>query len=182
MADGIALSDLAKKVAKGIQKGKITPQSILASTAIDMSKRVSVETFGYDFPSLVIKLGFFFLTGLLISKFMEAVIFTRGIFVLVANTLGFNVPSSDQVPESLKKLFSDGYYGFKFWDIIKILAIILVIWEYFNYSRTQKSTNGKISPLTTGIFVLIITLLGLVTVPELINKLKSVDFNLESMK
>ncbi len=113
---------------------------------------------------------------------MEAVIFTRGIWVTIANLLGFNIPKADQVPETIKKLFNGGVSGFKFWDIIKIIAILLVIVEAFRYIEDSKNSNRGTSPTTIGVFILLIIILGVTTIPDLYNRLKTTDFNLESLK
>ena len=114
---------------------------------------------------------------------MEAIIFSRGAFVILANTLGFNIPNVDQFPQSLKDLFGEtGIKGFKFWDIIKIVSILLVTAEFMRYVNTNKALGAKSSPMTIGIFTLIIVALGLTTVPELIQRVKGTDFNLESLR
>ena len=113
---------------------------------------------------------------------MEAVIFTRGLWVTLANLLGFSIPTAEQFPDSLKKLFNGGISGFKFWDIIKIVAILIVIVEAFRYMESVKALGQKSSPATLGVFLLLIAILGIITVPELYNRLKTTDFNLESLK
>lgn len=166
-----------------LSKGKINPASIVASHGISQSKQMSKEMFGYDFVGLLIKLFIFYAVAFVFAKFMEGVIFTRGAFVIIANTLGFSIPNSEQLPQSLKDLFGEtGVGGFKFWDIIKIISILLVTAEFFRYVNTQKNLGGKSSPMTVGIFSLIIMALGITTVPELIKRFKTTDFNLEAMR
>ena len=84
---------------------KLNPASAVASTGIQAGKQVSKEIFGYDFVGLILKLVVFYGVALIIAKVMEAIIFARGAFVILANTLGYNVPNSDQLPQSLKDLF-----------------------------------------------------------------------------
>ena len=98
---------------------KLNPSTAVASGAIQVGKTASKEIFGYDFVGLIIKLAVFYGVALIFSKFMEGVIYARGAFVIIANTLGFNIPSGDQFPQSLKDLFGEtGIKGFKFWDIV----------------------------------------------------------------
>ena len=162
---------------------KIHPASFVASEGIKAGKQISNEIFGYDFVGLMIKLFIFYSIAFVFAKFMEAVIFLRGGFKIIANTLGFNIPNADQLPQSLKDLFGDtGLKGFRFWDIIKIISILLVTAEFFRYVNTNKKLGAKSSPMTIGIFTLIILTLGIATIPELIKRFKTTDFNLEAFK
>ena len=162
---------------------KLNPASAVATTGIQAGKQVSKEIFGYDFVGLILKLVVFYGVALIIAKVMEAIIFSRGAFVILANTLGYNVPNVDQFPQSLKDLFGEqGIKGFKFWDIIKIVSILLVVAEFMRYVNTNKALGAKSSPMTIGIFTLIIVALGLTTVPELIQRVKGTDFNLEAYR
>ena len=175
-----------QQVSKILSKSAITklnPASAVATTGIQAGKQVSKEIFGYDFVGLIVKLFVFYTVAFVFAKLMEAIIFARGAFVILANTLGYNVPSADQLPQSFKDLFGEqGVKGFKFWDIIKIVSILLVVAEFMRYVNTNKSLGAKSSPMTIGIFTLIIVALGLTTVPELIKRVKGTDFNLESLR
>ena len=162
---------------------KLNPVSAITTTGIQAGKQVSREIFGYDFVGLIIKLFVFYAVAFVFSKFIEGVIYSRGAFTIIANTLGFNIPTIEQLPESLKDLFSEqGVKGFKFWDIIKIVSILLVTAEFMRYINTNKALGAKSSPMTIGIFTLIIVALGLTTVPELIKRVKGTDFNLEALR
>ena len=162
---------------------KLNPASAVATTGIQAGKQVSKEIFGYDFVGLIVKLFVFYTVAFVFAKLMEAIIFARGAFVIIANTLGFNIPSADQLPQSLKDLFGEtGVKGFKFWDIIKIVSILLVVAEFMRYVNTNKALGAKSSPMTIGIFTLMIVALGLTTIPELIQRVKGTDFNLEALR
>ena len=162
---------------------KLNPATAVATTGIQTGKQVSKEIFGYDFVGLILKLVVFYGVALIIAKVMEAIIFARGAFVILANTLGYNIPNADQLPQSFKDLFGEqGVKGFKFWDIIKIVSILLVTAEFMRYVNTNKALGAKSSPMTIGIFTLIIVALGLTTVPELIKRVKGTDFNLEALR
>ena len=162
---------------------KLNPATAISTTGLQAGKQVSKEIFGYDFVGLILKLVVFYGVALIIAKVMEAIIFSRGAFVILANTLGYNVPNADQLPQSLKDLFGEqGIKGFKFWDIIKIVSILLVVAEFMRYVNTNKALGAKSSPMTIGIFTLIIVALGLTTVPELIQRVKGTEFNLEALR
>jgi hypothetical protein len=85
--------------------------------------------------------------------------------------------------EKVKQLFSEqGFHGLNYWSIIKIIVILLVITEFTQYLRMNKNLGGKSSPFTIAIFTLIIVALGLNTIPDLIEKVKTTDFNLEAFR
>ena len=181
MAKGVSIKQISQVLGQAIKKGG-TPQTIIAKEGIGQARQFATEQFGYDFVGLIVKLTIFFTVALVFAKFMEAVIFVRGGFVLLANVLGFQIPSAEQIPDSLKKLFNGGVGGFKFWDIVKLVAIALVVAEFVMYLSNQKNSGGKPSPMTIGIFVLIFSLLGITTVPELYKRIKGTDFNLEALR
>jgi len=153
---------------------------LLTGVGSKAAKNISMELYGYDFVGLITKLLVLFTISLIISKVMEMIILTRGFFVSLANLIGFTIPSADQVPESLKKLFVDGYQGLKFWDFIKILAILLVVAEYMAFHKSTEQQGGKVAPMTTGVFAVITLGLSIITIPELMQKIKRMDFNLAS--
>jgi len=155
------------------------PSAMIAKSALSSASAISEQKFGYDFTGLFFRLGVFYLIAFVFAKIMEATIFFRGGFVVFANLFGINIPKSDQLPSPLKKLFDGGYQGFKFWDIIKVIGIILVTYEYFQF---RKETNGEVNPITTGVFVLIILILGITTIPELYKRIKETDFSVDKLR
>lgn len=79
---------------------------------------------------------------------------------------------------SIKDLFSDeGVHGFKYWDIIKMVTLLLVIMEWFRFSNATKATGGQVQPLTHGLFLLFIFAIGLTIIPNLIERLKGISQN-----
>ena len=83
----------------------------------------------------------------------------------------------------IKQLFSEqGFHGLNYWSVIKIIVILLVIAEFSQYLKMNKNLGGKSSSFTIGIFTLIIVVLGLTTVPELVKRIKTTDFNLETLR
>ena len=85
--------------------------------------------------------------------------------------------------EKIKQLFSEqGFHGLNYWSVIKIIVILLVIAEFSQYLKMNKNLGGKSSSFTIAIFTLIIVVLGLTTVPELVKRIKTTDFNLEALR
>ena len=84
--------------------------------------------------------------------------------------------------EMLQAVFSDkGFHGFRYWDIIKVVATLLVIMEWRRFSAMTKATGGQVQPLTHGLFILIITGLGLATIPQLLTKARKTFSNPQTM-
>lgn len=184
MVDGIGFKQVGQLLSQAVKKGSLQAQVGKEATkqVVGTAQQLSIEAFGFDFTGLFMKLIFFFALNFLFAKFMEAIIFTRGIWVTVARLLGIQIPPADQVPDTIKKLFDGGLGGFKFWDIVKLLAILLVVWEYFNYRKAQLSVGKSTSPLTTGVFVSIIGFLSITALPQIFKRLKTTDFNLEQFR
>ena len=83
----------------------------------------------------------------------------------------------------IKQLFSEqGFHGLNYWSVIKIIVILLVIAEFSQYLKMNKNLGGKSSSFTIAIFTLIIVVLGLTTVPELVKRIKTTDFNLKALR
>ncbi len=170
MVQKITMQKLTSLLSKNVTS-KINPASIVAGAIGGAVQSDLRERFNYDFVNLGIKLLIFFGTMFIFAKFMEAVIFVRGGFLIFANLLGFNIPKSEQLPQSLKDLFNGGINGFKFWDIVKIVAILLVVAEFMRYMSNNQ--GAKSSPMTIGIFIAIIVILGITTIPELKTRLQN---------
>lgn len=177
MAQGVSFKQISQVLGQAIKKGQ-TPQTIITGQAVGQARQFATEQFGYDFIGLGIKLLVYFAVTFLFAKFMEMVIFASGGLVIIVNLLGWKVPNKDQLPDSLKKLFDGGISGFKFWDLVKLIAILLVIAEFIRYVNLPQ----KSSPMTIGIFIAIVSLLSVTTFPELIKRIKNTDFNLESLR
>ncbi len=170
MAEKVSVQKLASLLSKKTV-AKINPANIIASQIGGAVQKDLEERFNYDFVNLGIKLFVYFGIMFAFAKFMEAVIFAKGAFTTIANLFGFSIPTSDQVPQTLKDLFDGGINGVKFWDLVKILAILLVIAEFMRYMNSNQ--GAKSSPMTIGIFISIIVVLGATTVFDLRERLKT---------
>lgn len=141
-----------------------------APEGIASARGISRELFGYDFVGLIIKLAVLQIIAWLFAKFMESVISLTGGWFTFIKLLGFNVPAKETMPAALVQLFTTGYQGFKFWDFVKALTMVLLVWEALQYYRTNKDNGAQPSPMTMGIFTLLIGSVGVVTVPELLKR------------
>jgi len=143
-----------------------------ASAGSAQTSRISLEFFGFDFISLGIKLGIYFLVAIVIDKIHFLITGTANIAATILLAFGINLPTKE--PQFLTKLFSpEGFQGFKFWDVVKFGALALVIVEMVLYIQTQRNLGGSPSPFTLAIFVMIVAALSLYTIPDLIEKLKT---------
>jgi hypothetical protein len=140
--------------------------STVAKQQLKKTAQKSIAITGYDFVGLSLRLIFFFGFAFVIDIYFKATI-SGGTFL---NVLGLNLPTS--MPQWLTDFFTVGVKGFKFWDVIKIISIALVVLEYFRYEQDLKRSNESPNPTTTGLFALITLGLSLITIPELIQKIK----------
>jgi len=138
------------------------------------SGKISIELFQFDFMNLTIKILVWFLIAVIIDK-IHFVISSQGVNVVatIVSAFGYNLPTTDQEPEFFKKLFGEGYFGLKYWDFIKIGALVLVFIEFMRWYENEKRLGGTPSPFTIGIFASIMLLLSAFTVPDLIAKIKA---------
>ncbi len=140
------------------------------ATGFKTGQKLSSDAFSYDFPGLVSKLVVFFIAAYVITKVFESIINIDSTLRFILKTAGINFPET--FPIEIVDFFRDGFKGVKFWDIVKVLSILLVIMEWNNWNNTQKALKISPSPMTQGVFAVIITGLVLVTVPELFQRLK----------
>ena len=76
------------------------------------------------------------------------------------------------MPEPIIKLFTTGYNGIAFWQILQISAILLVVFEYTQYDRSLKEKGEKPNVTTQGLFLMIALGLSLMVFPQTIQKIK----------
>ena len=134
------------------------------------SREYSVSVLGYDFIGLISRLAIFFLTGFLINSYFQATI-QGGIWLnSLAGFFGLNFPTT--LPEWVTKLFTTGFHNITFWQIVQVIAVLIVVVEYMQYDRMLKQTNEKPNVTTTAVFAMIGIGLSLVTFPQIIQKVK----------
>ena len=85
----------------------------------------STEIFKFDFVNLILKIIIFFTAAYILNKIFEAIIFGQNTIVTLAGLFGVNLPKSMQEP--IVNFFQEGINGFRFWDVVKLLAITFVI-------------------------------------------------------
>ena len=141
-----------------------------ARAGLKASKQYSVSVLGYDFIGLTMRLGIYLVVGVLIQAYFTATI--KGGIWLNSIAGFFNIKFPDTLPEWLTKLFSTGYNGIAFWQILQISAVLLVVFEYMQYDRSLKEENKKPNATTQAVFLMIALALSLMVFPQTIQKIK----------
>ena len=72
----------------------------------------------------------------------------------------------------MTKLFTTGYNGIAFWQILQVTAILLVIVEYMQYDRMLKEKDQKPNATSQAVFLIIAIALSLMVFPQTIQKIK----------
>jgi len=141
-----------------------------ARAGLKASKQYSVSVLGYDFVGLSMRLFLFLGVGVLVQAYFTATIAGGNWLNTVAGFFNIKFPST--LPEWLTKLFSTGYKGIAFWQILQITAILLVVFEYMQYDRMLKEKGEKPNATTQAVFLMIALALSLLVIPETVQKFK----------
>ena len=141
-----------------------------AKAGLKASKQYSVSVLGYDFIGLSMRLFLFLGVGVLVQAYFTATIAGGNWLNTVAGFFNIKFPST--LPEWLTKLFSTGYKGIAFWQILQITAILLVVFEYMQYDRMLKEKGEKPNATTQAVFLMIALALSLMVFPQTIQKFK----------
>jgi len=158
----------------------VIPASMLAQQGTKQARKASVQYLGFDFIPLITSLFIFYTIAFIISKFMEASQLATGGFLSLANFLGFNVPNPSEMPSAWTKLFSEnGYQGFKFWDVINVVSVLIVVATAINFQNSTEASGNKVQPITWAIFSLIAGFIILTGVSKLVVKLQERRFQSE---
>jgi len=176
----IPVAALIGKAVLGALGKKQDVTEILESAHGTLSQK-SVQILGYNFVNLFVQLFIYFALAFAFAKIMEGIIFFRGGFVIIANLLGIKIPNKEQFPQSLRDLFDGGISGFKFWDVVKVVAVIIVIAEFVVYLQIREESGKKVSPITIAVFLMIGLFLTLTSIPALLQRIKGTFVNKEQL-
>ena len=112
----------------------------------------------------------FLTVGVLIQAYFTATITGGSWLNIVAGF--FNIKFPDTLPEWLTKLFTTGWNGVAFWQILQVTAILLVIVEYMQYDRMLKENDKTPNATSQAVFLVIALALSLMVFPQTIQKFK----------
>ena len=145
-------------------------QKLLLQEGLRQSKKYSVSVLGYDFVGLAMRLGLFLTVGVLIQAYFTATISGGSFLNSIAGFFNIKFPST--LPEWLTKLFTTGWNGVAFWQILQVTAILLVIVEYMQYDRMLKEKDQTPNATSQAVFLIIALALALMVFPQTIQKIK----------
>jgi len=134
------------------------------------SREYSASVLGYDFIGLISRLVVFFLAAFLINAYFQATISGNIWLNSLGSFVGMKFPQT--LPQWVTDLFTVGYHNVNFWQIVQIIAIILVIVEHTQYDKKLKLQNETPNATTTAVFAMIALGLSLITFPQIIQKIK----------
>jgi len=143
-----------------------------ARAGLKASKQYSVSVLGYDFIGLAMRLFLFLGVGVLIQSYFTATIAGSGFIKTIAGFFNINLPPAISEDSPLYRLFTSGYNGIAFWQILQFAAILIIIFEYMQYDRMLKEKGEKPNASTTALFLLIALSLSLAVFPQTIQKIK----------
>jgi hypothetical protein len=121
----------------------------------------------------MVKVVFFQIIALLIAKYIEVINGASNIILSIAKFFGYNVPMF--LPQSVVDFYVNGWNGIKYWDIVKLATIAIIAIELNNYVVSQKNLGGKPSAATVGVFLLLIGFFFMITLPEMIQRIKDAN-------
>ena len=158
----------------------VIPTALLAKQGAKQASKISAQYLGFDFIPLMTSLLIFYSVAFGFAKYMEGVQFATGGIRAIAGVLGYNMPSTEELPNTWTQLFSEtGVKGFKFWDIINIVAILIIIATAFNFQKTTEATGNKVQPITWAIFTMLVSFIVITGVSKLVMKLQQRNFQSE---
>ena len=80
----------------------------------------------------------------------------------------------ETLPDWVTQLFTTGYKGISFWQIIQIISVLLTVMEYFQYEKMLKLKGETANASTIAVFSIIALSLSLITFPTMIQKFKEI--------
>jgi len=134
----------------------LLPATMVAKRGAKEVSTISKKMLGFDFIPLITSLTIFYVIAFVIAKFMEASRLASGAFATISKLAGYHVPSSAELPQNWNRLFTpEGFNGFTFWDIINVIAVLLIVVTALNHQKTVESMGNKVAPTTWAIFGLL---------------------------
>ena len=77
-----------------------------------------------------------------------------------------------QATGTTSKIFGELGITITFWQIVQIISILLIVFEYFQYDRKLKEEGKKPNVTTMAVFAMLGVGISLVTFPQMITKFK----------
>ena len=162
----------------------VIPQALLAREIAKVSSKeaskASKSYLGFDFIPLITSLFIFYAIAFVFAKFMQASKFATGGFIAIANFIGINIPSTEELPNSWNRLFDEeGFNGVKWWDLINVVAVLIIVATAINFQKSTEASGNSVQPITWAIFGLLASFIVITGVSKLIMKLQERNFQSE---
>ena len=162
------------------------PASVMSSLIADRTakeaSKISKASLGFDFIPLISGIVIFYTIAFIFAKFMEASKLATGGFIAFSNLLGFNVPPQQELPNSLNRLFDEGgLNGIKFWDLINIIAIVIIVATAFQFYSNVKAQSTRenpkqVQPITWAIFGILVSFIIVTGMSEIVTRIQQRNF------
>ena len=154
--------------------------ALMAKYGAEQASQISKKSLGFDFIPLLTSLVLYYVIAFAFAKFMEASKFATGGILIIANLIGVNIPSSEELPNQWNRLFDEtGYNGIKFWDIINVVALLIVISTALNFQKNTEDSGNQVQLITWAIFAMIGGFIVVTGISKLVMKLQERNFQSE---
>ena len=158
----------------------LVSSALIARQSAKEASKISKKSLGFDFIPLLTSLILYYVIAFGFAKFMEASKFATGGFISIANFLGANIPSTEELPSQWNRLFDEtGYNGVKFWDIINVVALLIIIATALNFQKNIEASGNQVQLITWAIFAMLGGFIIVTGVSKLVMKLQERNFQQE---
>ena len=158
----------------------LVSSALIARQGAKEASKISKKSLGFDFIPLLTSLVLYYVIAFGFAKFMEASKFATGGFISIANFLGANIPSTEELPSQWNRLFDEtGYNGVKFWDIINVVALLIIIATALNFQKNTEASGNQVQLITWAIFAMLGGFIIVTGVSKLVMKLQERNFQQE---
>ena len=158
----------------------LVSSALIARQSAKEASKISKKSLGFDFIPLLTSLVLYYVIAFAFAKFMEASKFATGGFISIANFLGANIPSTEELPSQWNRLFDEtGYNGVKFWDIINVVALLIIIATALNFQKNTEASGNQVQLITWAIFAMLGGFIIVTGVSKLVMKLQERNFQQE---
>ncbi len=173
----MAFPFLAALTVGGVKTGRVVGAGRKAQK---QAGEISSELFGYNFVNLIMQLAILYIAVWVLVQIYN---FGRSIEGATSNPIIVNILNALGLKEydfpDIKILndLIDGKNGFDIWTVVNVLAVILILMEWNNFDKSQKALGAKANTMTTAAFTLIAIVFGLMSIPKVLEKARSIDIS-----
>lgn len=145
---------------------------LVTKKVFSSSQEFLKKELGYDFFNLIVKLVVYFVAAWFLDQYIKAVAGQQNIVARIIGNFGGIIGYLISV-NIIEYFTKPELHKVPYWTVVKGVAMFLVLLEAKNYYELNESDNRKPSPLTLGVFAIILAILGFMTFPDIMEKLKT---------